>query len=136
MRTISTLLFSVFIFLMACSNPAPVYQKADDPIIAAREFLESYTKGEFKKAAFYMVKDEANNQLLESASVKYKQYSESERAQLMQASITFYNPEAVTDSVTVIPYKVSLEQKGRKLKVIKQHDEWLVDFTYTFNGNL
>ena len=53
-----------------------------------------------------------------------------------KASINIIEDAAMNDSVHIINYKNSYDNMARKVKVIKRDDKWLVDFKYTFNGNL
>ena len=43
---------------------------------------------------------------------------------------------ALNDTMHIINYSNSYDKIARKVKVIQRNGNWLVDFKYTFNGNL
>lgn len=84
-----------------------------------------------------MMSDTTNLRLLRQIENDYKQKSDSERRQYAQASIQIENEEAVDEKTHIIYYRNSYDKTARKIKVLQTNDnEWLVDFSYTFNGNL
>jgi hypothetical protein len=122
------------ISIVACGEKS--YRKADNAIDAAREFIDATLKGDFKRAAFYMLIDSTNQQQLEKTEKGYLHKTEQQRLQYNNASINILEDDAVNDSTEIINFKNSYDQVARKVKVVKQNDNWMVDFKYTFNGNL
>ena len=44
--------------------------------------------------------------------------------------------ENVSDSVAIINYSNTFKNKPSKIKLVRVNGQWLVDFKYTFSGNL
>jgi hypothetical protein len=120
------------ILLLSCSS----YPKAEDPLDAAREFIDACLKGDFNKADFYMLQDKENKALLDKVKANYHSRSASERKEYNDANIIILEEDAVNDSTEIINYKNSYDNIARKARVIQQDNTWLVDLKYTFNGNL
>ncbi|HEX8358071.1 MAG TPA: hypothetical protein VF610_11685, partial [Segetibacter sp.] len=67
----------------------------------------------------------------------FNKYSEQEKASFNKASINIAEvSDVIPDSVTIISFSNSYRKVPQKLKVIRHNGEWLVDFKYTFSGNL
>jgi hypothetical protein len=116
---------------MACSNQVN-YTKAENAFDAGREFIDGTLKGDFKKSAFYMLADPENLQFLNVQEKEFRQRDKEGRQQLRNASINIQEVEE-TDSITsIIHYHNSFDKIDRKLKVVKQNNNWSVDFKYSF----
>jgi hypothetical protein len=120
---------------LAC-NTAPAYPPAQDPLDAAREFLSATLGGDFKKANAYMLHNAENEERLQAFEKLYNGNSEQKKVAYRQASLEIREVDALNDSTTIINYRNSYDRTGHKVKVIKSGNNWLVDFTYTFDGNL
>ena len=83
-----------------------------------------------------MLLDDENVYWLNKVSTDYNKLSEQDKTGLSQSSININEVADITDSVTVINYSNSYKKRSQKVKVIKRNGEWLVDFKYTFSGNL
>ena len=126
------LLVCISMLLFSCNS----YRKAEDPLDAAREFIDACLKGDFDKANFYMLQDNENKAMLEKVKVNYKSRSATERDQYKEANIIILEEDAVNDSTEIINYKNSYDNIARKTRVINRNGTWQVDLKYTFNGNL
>jgi hypothetical protein len=128
---------AITLFGVSCGNSnQDTVVKADSPLDAGREFIDGCLKGQFEQAALYMVDNENNRQALEKLAKSYKSRSGADKKQYKQASIIIEGMDTVADSITIINYRNSFDRIARKLKVVKQHQGWRVDFTYTFSGNM
>ncbi len=112
------------------------YPPATDALDAAREFLGSCLKGDFEKAAAYMVTDESNKKLLKEAEETYRAKSANQQKQFSEASLQNISIEEVSTTTTIIYYTYSFDKVARKVKAVLNNNIWLVDFKYTFNPNL
>jgi hypothetical protein len=112
------------------------YTKAENALDAGREFIDACLKGDFDKASYYMLQDEQNNSLLLQQKRNYDSKSNKEKDEYSNASIIIFEDDTVNDSTHVINYQNSYDKVGRKVKVIERNNIWMVDFKYTFNGNL
>jgi hypothetical protein len=120
-------------FLCCCTQK---YSKAENALDAGREFIEGCLKGDFDKAAYYMLNDNQNKKLLLDQKRNYDAKSNQEKTEYNSASIIINEDAAINDSTHIINYQNSYDKIGRKVKVILHNNEWLIDFKYTFNGNL
>jgi hypothetical protein len=129
--------FVIIIFcyaiLYSCSEK---YSKAENALDAGREFIRNCMDGDFDKASFYMLKNDRNNSLLLTQKRNYDAKSKDEKMEYNSASIIIIEDAAINDSTHIINYQNSYDKIGRKVKVIFHNNTWLVDFKYTFNGNL
>jgi hypothetical protein len=122
----------ISMLFFSCSS----YPKAENPLDAAREFIDASLKGDFDKANFYMLQDDENKVLLDKVKVNYKSKSASERKEYKEANIIILEEDSVNDSTEIINYKNSYDNIARKARVLNRNGTWLVDLKYTFNGNL
>lgn len=143
MKTSKDIITAFFIccaigFFSCRSNDKAAHVKASNALDAAHEFLSALLKGEQQKAAAYMIDDAENYAYLKTQIQQLKNKGTDDRDGYATASIIFGNDdvEEVSPTETIIHYKNSYDRVSRKLKIIQQKDEWLVDFKYTFNPNL
>lgn len=127
--------FVFLCFVMVCCKTKE-YTKAEDPLDAGREFIDACLKGDFDKASYYMLQDNRNKSLLLQQKRNYDAKSKKEKDEYNNASIIIFEDAAINDSTHVINYQNSYDKVGRKVKVIDHNNTWLVDFKYTFDGNL
>jgi hypothetical protein len=124
-----------FIVLTACGCNSN-YENAVTALDGGREFIDGYLKGDFKKAAFYMIDDSNNQSDLLKIKRDYDLKSADEKHSYAAASIIISNDETINDSTHIINYSNSYDKIARKVEVINRNGKWLVDFKYTFSGNL
>ncbi|MDE3144731.1 MAG: DUF4878 domain-containing protein [Bacteroidota bacterium] len=129
------LLFTIILFI-SCSGGTHQFAKAENALDAGREFIDAILKGNFEKANFYMLNDEANKKLLLGYQTKYNLQSREEKLGLNQSEIIILQVEDVSDKETIINYSNSFDKIKHKIKVINKNGDWFVDFKYTFDGNL
>ena len=131
-----TLLFAITLFA-ACNN-SENYPPVENPLDAGRQFIEAVFKGNFKRAGMLILDDAENKKLLkEKMEDDFYNRSSQDRNELKQSSITiFTNEDVIKDSLTIINFINSYDQKPAVLKVIKKNGNWVVDLKYTFSGNL
>lgn len=131
------LLMLAFFLLAACSN-SENYPPVENPLDAGRQFIEAVFKGNFKRAGMLILDDAENKKLLkEKMEDDFYNRSSQDRNELKQSSITILtNEDVVKDSLTIINFINSYDQKPAVLKVVRQNGNWLIDLKYTFSGNL
>jgi len=122
----------ISMLLFSCKS----YPKAENPLDAAREFIDACLKGDFDKANFYMLQDKENKELLDKVKANYRAKSSSQRDEYKDANIVILEDDAVNDKTEIINYKNSYDNVARKARVINNKGTWQVDLKYTFNGNL
>ncbi len=126
----------LFAFLLSSCGNTKNYPKAENALDAGREFIDATLKGDFERAAFYMLKDPRNNELLQKQKTSFSTKADEEKREYANASINIFEDAVLNDSTHIINFQNSYDRIGRKVKVIMRNEEWLVDFKYTFNGNL
>ena len=126
----------LLLVVLCCCGSKKTYPKAENALDAGREFIDGCLKGDFDRANFYMVDDARNQQLMEKQKASYQEKKKEEKDAYATASITIFEDAVLNDSTHIINFQNSYDKMGRKVKVILQKDKWLVDFKYTFDGNL
>ena len=125
--------FILMILMVDCSQQ---YPPATTPLESAREFIDGCLKGDFNKATAYMIDNSENQKDLLKIKRDYDGKSEDQKHDYALASIIINEDATLNDTIHIINYKNSYDQFARKVKVVKRNNKWLVDFKYTFNGNL
>ncbi|MDE3125460.1 MAG: hypothetical protein KGK14_08090 [Bacteroidota bacterium] len=129
------LLFILSLVFFSCNSNSE-YPPAENAFDAGREFIQSYLKGDFKKANFYMLQDAENIAILKKVAAIYKTKPEEIKNQYRTASMNINSIEDISPTETIINYANSYDNVAHKVKVIFANGKWLVDLKYTLNGNL
>jgi hypothetical protein len=125
-----------FILVFTICSCKQQYPPAATPLEGAREFIDGCLKGDFNKATAYMIDDSENQKDLLKIKRDYDGKSEDQKHAYAIASINIIEDATLNDTTHIIDYKNSYDQFARKVKVVQRDGKWLVDFKYTFNGNL
>jgi len=133
MKFITAIAFSI---IFCCCSNEKNYPKAENALDAGREFIDGCLKGDFERAAFYMTGETRNKELLQAQQKNYNEKSKNEKQEYYNASIIINEDAVLNDSTHIINYRNSFDKTARKVKVVLQNNQWLVDFKYTFDGNL
>ena len=133
MKKIGVILSIAFAFA-ACNNNDS--QRPETALDTGREFIRASLNGDFKKASTLLLPDSQNVQLFESYKVFYEKLPESKKEGYKSASYEINKYEDVNDSTTIINYSNSYMNKPMDIKVTRQDKTWMVDFKYTYSGNL
>jgi hypothetical protein len=133
MKYLLTLFFCTSLVFCGSQNTYPLAENALD---AGREFIDACLKGDFAKAQYYMLQDASNKQHLQTIETEYHLKDRDQRSQYREASINISGVEEVTENEVIVQYQNSYDKIGKKVKIIRQGNAWLVDFKYTFNPNL
>ncbi len=126
----------VCVFAVACNNDNNEYKKPENALDAGREFINNSLKGHFNAAKKYMLPDEENLYWLDKVSGDYNKMTERDKTGFSNASININEVADVNDSITIINYSNSYKHRTQKVKVVRYNGDWMVDFKYTFSGNL
>ena len=129
-------LYSVLMVVLFIACNVNNYQPATTALEGGREFIDACLKGDFDKAAYYMLDDSLNNKDLLKIKRDYDFKPSDEKHSYAVSSIIINADETINDSTHIINYSNSYDKIARKVKVINRNGKWLVDFKYTFNGNL
>ena len=135
MKYLSSLLLLLGLF--SCKSNTEEYHTPENALDAGREFIQLSLQGKFTTANKYMLQDEENQYWLGKWSTEFNRISEQEKAAYSKASINIAEVnDVVPDSVTIINFSNSYRKVPQKIKVVKYKGNWVVDFKYTFSGNL
>jgi hypothetical protein len=120
--------------ISACNHSAEV--RKSDPLESGRGFIESSLKGDYDEAQKYLLEDHTNIQNF----IVWKEFnsksSKDEKEGYRDANILIDSIQKISDSVTIITYSNTYKNRPEKLKMVKKNNEWLVDFKYSFTGNM
>jgi len=126
-------LSSLLLLFVACNNGKDE-PKSENDLDAVRNFVQAALYGDYEKAKSYMLRDSLNLQRMDA--IKRVPLSSEEKKGLATATIIIHDVNHVNDSTTVVIYSNSFKNNWDTLRVLKQANEWLVDFNYLFNHDL
>lgn len=128
------LIFASLITLISCQQ-----KKDNDPTSAmevGRTFIRASLDGNFKTAEPLILNDPENRQAFESFEKYFEDLPEAQRNQYKTANYNINKYEDINDSTAIINYSNSYMNKPMEIKLVRVDKKWLVDFKYTFSGNL
>jgi hypothetical protein len=133
MKRAFIILTVITILVAACNNEANVDKS--DPLTSGRGFIEASLKGDYKIAEKYLLKDSTNLEYFSGLKDFNTKLDAETRRGYTDANIIIDSSISKSDSVNIIYYTNSFKNKPSKIKLVKQKNDWLVDFKYTFNDN-
>lgn len=134
MNRIKLFFFLIAISFAACNNSPEV--RKTDPLESGRGFIEASLKGDYDEAKKYLLQDSTNIEYFNGLKDFNSKRSREEKEGYKDANILIDSTQIISDSVTIISYSNTYKKKPSKLKMVRQNNEWLVDFKYTFTGNM
>ena len=100
-------------------------------------FIKATLENDYTTAETYLLKDETNRQYLEVWEKQFVKLSKEELNKYKNADIIVNEVSNVNDSITIVNYSNSYKKEVKtKVKMVKISGKWLVDFKYTFSGNM
>lgn len=133
MKKIAVVLLVAFGFA-ACNSGK--YKRPETALDTGRDFIRASLNGDFDRASSLLLADSQNVQLFESYKVFYEKLPKSKKEGYKDASYEINKYEDVNDSTTIINYSNSYMNKPMDIKVTRQEKTWMIDFKYTYSGNL
>ena len=128
--------FIALALLFFSCDQSPKTKKNSDPLEAGREFIDASLKGDYEYAKKYLLADSTNIMYFERLQDFYKTKNKEEKEGYKNANIIINSAENTSDSVMIINYSNTFKNQASKIKMVKQNNEWMVDFKYTFSGNM
>ena len=125
-----TVLFFFLFTIGACSDKKDT--SPDNAIEAGRVFIRSSLDGDFKTAEKFILPDTINIQLFDSYKRYYQRLPEQQKMNYKKASYEINKLTEQNDS-TIINYSNSYMQKPMDILVVKNNNNWLVDFKYGYD---
>lgn len=111
------------IALLGCSTQQSL-SPADNALDAGREFIDAQLKGDFERAAFYMLDDAKQQAWLKTAEENYRKLDRGGRQQSREASINIAGVQEKHADTTLIQYSYSFDTTPKTLLVIKVNQQW------------
>ncbi len=111
-------------FLSACSQEK--YVPAEDALDAAREFEKACLNGNFKKAKFYILQNQKNNNFLYKISNEYFKNNDDQKKELANASIRVINNKELSPNLYQTVLGNSYNNKIDTIFSVKDNNNWLV----------
>lgn len=119
---------ALLIAIIAFSCGDDSYKKADNPTEAGTEFIRSSLDGDYRKAKFYLLKDDDNLRLFEKNQLDYQHLSAEAKRLYREANIRPVSITTVDSTRTKYTYWHTSNPKDTfTLAIVKVKDEWLVD---------
>ncbi|MEO6188670.1 MAG: hypothetical protein ABIO82_03890 [Ginsengibacter sp.] len=134
MDGIKCLLVVAIVAIVSCNNSAEI--RRTDPLESGRGFIEASLKGDYVEAQKYLLQDSTNLEYFEGYKKFINKRTKEEREGYSDANIIIDSTQVLSDSVAIISYSNTFKMKPSKLKLVKLNGDWLVDFKFTFNGNM
>jgi hypothetical protein len=131
MKRIFIVLFFIA-FLGSCSDKNDKAATAENAFDAAGMFLHSVLDGKFDEAKKMMVQDEENIEWLDETEKKYVRLPGEEKRNMRESDPTIYETRKLSDSISIIYYSNSYNNRKDSVKLVKTQGTWLVDLKYTF----
>ncbi len=128
-------LLAFTILLLSCNNDKKSVPDTD--INVATTFIRDILDNNIDDAEQYILKDTVNMQYFERFKQAYLQKDKAELEKYKSADILINENSAVNDTVSIINYSNSYKKESKNvLKVVRINGKWLIDFKYTFSGNM
>ena len=135
MRKSVILSFTLLLILFSCNSSNNSNPQTD--IETANVFIRNILDNKLDAAENYLYKDESNIQYFNRFREMWGRQSKTELENFKKAEIFINENNVVADSVTIINYSNSYKpEKKNALKLIYVNKKWLIDFKYTFSGNM
>jgi hypothetical protein len=135
MKTRYLLFLLLFISASCGDDRGDASMTSDSAVDAARNFVQAALVGDFDRARNFMVDDSLNNEDLNTVRRLNERLSKEEKDKYQEASIRIHQDRKVNDSTEIVYYSNSFKNKIDSLKVIRDKNEWKVDFKFMFHKN-
>jgi hypothetical protein len=133
-RLLASLLAFTFL-LLSCNNEKKAYPETE--VNVATAFIRDILDNKIDDAEQYLLKDTVNMQYFESFKQAYLKKNKAELENYRSADILINENSTVNDTVHIINYSNSYKKESKSvLKLVYINGRWVVDFKYTFSGNM
>lgn len=120
--------------LCACGGSEKI---PETDVEVARAFVRNILDNKFAEAEKFLLKDDTNKELFSRFKKQYSAQQKELLEKYKDADILVNETSYVTDSIYIFNYSNSYAKDVKnKLKLVRVGGKWLVDFQYTFSGNL
>lgn len=127
----------LLLFAVTASCNSKTKKLPETDIEVATAFVRNILDNKFDEAQQFLLKDDTNNELFNRFKKQYSAQKKEVLEKYKDADIIVYETSYVTDSIYIFNYSNSYAKELKnKLKLVRINGKWLVDFQYTFSGNL
>lgn len=120
--------------LLSCGGPSKKIPVTD--VEVATTFIRDVLDNKFDDAEQFLLKNETNKELFSRFRKDYSTKKQDVLEKYRNADIIVNETSYVTDSIYIFNYSNSYTREAKNLKLVRVNGKWLVDFQYTFSGNL
>lgn len=117
----------LLLFACSCGGRQRDLRAADDPLEAGREYIDACLKGDFSRAAYFMLPGDENAARLKEKERDYRDKDKEGRQQYRTASININEVIERSPDTTVIRYSNTVDKKSETIQVIRHSGAWLVN---------
>jgi hypothetical protein len=133
-RPLSTIVI-LSILVISCNSNEKKVPVTDTDV--ATTFIRDILDNNIDEASQFVLKDTVNMDYFESFKQAYKKKDKAELDKFKSADIIINEYSNVSDSITIINYSNSYKKASKNtLKLVRVNGKWLIDFKYTFSGNM
>jgi len=126
---------AIAMFLFSCNNDKKSVPVTDTDV--ATTFIRDILDNNITDAEQYILKDTINMQYFERFKQAYIKKGSAELEKYKSADIIINEISNVSDSVSIVNYSNSYKKESKNvLKLVRVDGKWLIDFKYTFSGNM
>lgn len=135
MKSLNYFLFLSLLLLFSCG---PKDSTPNTDVGVATAFINDLHQGKFKEADQLLLQEQDNQRLLKEYKSFFKSWPAEKLEYFKNNDVLIINEVSpVTDSITIVSYTTNYKKEERnKVKTVRVDGKWLVDFKYTFSGNL
>ncbi len=132
-RALATL--ALALLLLSCNNDKKSAPVSDTDV--ATTFIRDILDNKISDAEQFILKDTVNTQYFERFKQAYARKDKAELEKFKSADIIINEYSNVSDSVSIFNYSNSYKKESKNvLKMVRVNGKWLIDFKYTFSGNM
>ncbi|MGZ8544547.1 MAG: hypothetical protein ACXWV0_04585 [Flavisolibacter sp.] len=125
-------LLLILFFLASCNDASEKQAAAENAHDAAGMFINNVLDGNFDEARKLMVNDGENNHWLSETEKKYMHLPREDKRDMRESEPTIYETKRLNDSVSIIYYSNSYNNRRDSVKLVRKSEQWLVDLKFTF----
>jgi hypothetical protein len=122
-------IISIFFLVESCTDNAP--KRPTTALDTGREFIRTTLDGDFKNAEILLYKDSLNTEFFETYKRTFNKLTAEKKAGYQKADIIVNSFTEINDSTSILDYSNNFMNQPTKIKLIKQANNWMVDFKYT-----
>ena len=119
-------------FFLSCKEKK---ERPSTSIDTARLFIESSLNGDFKTAESLLLKNSSNQDWYRTFESFYQKLSANEKEKYQHTNYQINSLKEINDSLCLLNFSNDYMNKPMEMRLIKRADEWLVDFSYSYENN-